>query len=111
MSKGSKLRNDLSPNLAKNLLKAIPGLTIDKVRMYLSSYDIDKNSFLDDMQMSTIYKKALTDPDIIRARQKKKFKFKSYGLSVAVRKSENDKKKPQWVSFVSIPFGGMNKKY
>ena len=66
---------------------------------------------MNDMQVSNIYKSPMKDPGLIKT-IKQSSNSSTHGAPTTSDTDRNKKKeKSQWVSFVSIPFGGMNKRY
>lgn len=91
------------PITASNLKKQIPGLTIAKMKKYLSIDDIHLTTILTSNQQRRIRIKANGDPDIQLAKKNRK-------LRESRRKDWLEKRK-FLASFISTPMGGMNRKY
>lgn len=91
------------PISASNLKKQIPGLTIAKMKKYLSIADIHLTTILTSNQQRKIRMKANGDPDIQQAKKNRK-------LSEIRRKDWLEQRKFR-ASIISTPMGGMNRKY
>lgn len=110
-SKNQVYNMPLPPNMVKSLFKAIPGLTLEKVKKFLGINNITKYTILHDMQVSIIYKSAMKDPGLIKTIKQSSNSSTHDAPTTADTGRNKKKEKSQWVSFVSIPFGGMNKRY